>query len=228
MASSVVPQTAARVRRLDLRVLIGLALLLAGVLGTLNIVQRAGQRTPVLVMARTVQAGQVIGDQDVRVAELGLDSGVATLGAADRARVVGRVASMPLAAGQVLSPNAVAEGPALAPGQVAMSLALAPEHAAAGALRPGDRVAVVASAKPGDTTAGVGGHAGIVLSPVRVLSVLDQSDDSGTGQTLLVTLAVRAEQAGLLAQAAQGTVDLALLPTSTSTGASASGAGGQP
>jgi hypothetical protein len=67
-------------RRLDLRVLIGLALLLAGVLGTLNIVQRAGQRTPVLVMARSVQAGQVIGDQDVRVAELGLDSGVAHAG----------------------------------------------------------------------------------------------------------------------------------------------------
>jgi Flp pilus assembly protein CpaB len=127
---------------------------------------------------------------------------------------VGRVASVPLGAGQVLSLNAVAEGPTLAPGQVAMSLALAPEHAAAGALRPGDRVAVVASAKPGDTSAGVGGRSGIVLSPVRVLSVLDQADDSGSGQTLLVTLAVRAEQAGLLAQAAEGTVDLALLPAS--------------
>jgi hypothetical protein len=66
MTSTVVPQTAARMRRIDLRVLLGLALLLAGVLGTLAIVQQAGQRTPVLVMARSVQAGQVIGTDDVR------------------------------------------------------------------------------------------------------------------------------------------------------------------
>jgi len=61
-----------------------------------------GQRVPVLVMAREVPAGQVLGDQDVRVAELGLGPGVATLGVGDRGRVVGQVASVPLAAGQVL------------------------------------------------------------------------------------------------------------------------------
>jgi Flp pilus assembly protein CpaB len=69
------PQAAARARRIDLRVLLGLALLLAGVLGTLAIVQQAGQRSPVLVMARSVQAGQVIGAEDVRVAELGTAPG---------------------------------------------------------------------------------------------------------------------------------------------------------
>ena len=64
MSSTVVPRSAARLRRVDLRVLIGLALLLAGVLGTVAIVQRAGQRVAVLVMARDVPVGQVIGDQD--------------------------------------------------------------------------------------------------------------------------------------------------------------------
>ena len=49
-------------------------------------------------MAREVPAAQVLGDQDVRVAELGLGSGVATLGVGDRGRVVGRVASLPLVA----------------------------------------------------------------------------------------------------------------------------------
>jgi Flp pilus assembly protein CpaB len=147
MTSTVVPQTAARMRRLDLRVLFGLALLLAGVLGTLAIIQQAGQRTPVLVMARSVQAGQVIGADDVRVAELGIAPGVATLGVAERARVVGRRAAVPLEQGQVLGPAVVADGPALGAGMVAMSLALAPEHAAAGQLRAGDRVAVVASGK---------------------------------------------------------------------------------
>src|SRR6266702_3062697 len=157
MTSTVVPQTAARMRRIDLRVLLGLALLLAGVLGTLAIVQQAGQRSPVLVMARSVQAGQVIGAADVRVAELGTAPGVATLGAGERA---------------------------LAAGQVAMSLALAPEHAAAGQLRAGDRVAVVASGKPDEPGGDVG--SGVLLSPVQVLSVLPQGDENGSDRRLLV------------------------------------------
>lgn len=72
MASTAVPRSAARLRRVDLRVVIGLALLLAGVLGTVAMVERAGQRMPVLVMARDVRSGQLVGDQDVRVAELGV------------------------------------------------------------------------------------------------------------------------------------------------------------
>jgi len=199
-------------RRIDLRVLIGLALLLAGVLGTLAIVQQAGQRTPVLVMARSVQAGEVIRAEDVRVAELGVAPGVAILGAGERARVVGRRAAVPLEEGQVLGPAVVADGPALAAGQVAMSLALAPEHAAAGQLRAGDQVAVVASGKPDETSTDVA--SALLLSPVRVLSVLTQGDDTSADRRLLVSLAVRPEQAALLAKAAQGTLDLVLLSPS--------------
>jgi Flp pilus assembly protein CpaB len=210
MTSTAVPQTAARMRRIDLRVLFGLALLLVGVLGTLAIVQQAGKRSPVLVMAHAVQAGQVIGADDVRVAELGIAPGVATLGAGERARVVGRRAAVPLEQGQVLGPAVVADGPALTAGQVAMSLALAPEHAAAGQLRAGDRVAVVASGKPDEPRADVGSE--VLLSPVSVLSVLPQGD-GGEGK-LLVSLAVRQAQTALLARAAQGTVDLVLLPAS--------------
>jgi len=210
VTSTVVPQAAARARRVDFRVLIGLALLMAGILGTLAIVQQSGQRTPVLVMARSVQAGQVIGGGDVRVAELGVAPGVATVGIGERARVVGRRAAVPLEAGQVLGPAVVADGPTLAAGQVAMSLALAPEHAAAGQLRAGDQVAVVASGKPDDPGAGVG--SGVLLSPVRVLSMLPDGDDNSLDRRLLVSVAVRPDQAALLARAAQGTLDLALLP----------------
>ena len=140
MTSSAVPRSPVRLRRIDLRVVIGLALLLAGVLGTVAVVERAGQRVPVLVVAREVPAGQVVGDQDVRVAELGLAPGVATLGVGDRGRVVGRVASVPLAAGQVLPPAAMVDGgPALGAGRVAMSVAVAPEQVAS--VDPGWRVA---------------------------------------------------------------------------------------
>jgi len=40
MTSTVVPRSAARLRRLDLRVVIGLALLLAGVVGTVGVCSR--------------------------------------------------------------------------------------------------------------------------------------------------------------------------------------------
>jgi hypothetical protein len=80
MASPVVPRSAARLRRPELRVVIELAGLLAGVVGTVGVVQRAGQRTPMLVMARDVPAGQVIDSLDVRLVELGLAPRVAVLG----------------------------------------------------------------------------------------------------------------------------------------------------
>jgi Flp pilus assembly protein CpaB len=209
MTSTVVPRSAARLRRLDLRVVIGLALLLAGVVGTVGVVQAAGERVPVLVMARDVPAGQVIGELDVRVAELGLAPGIATLRVQDRGRVVGRVARSPLAAGQVLDPTVVADPSPIEAGQVLMSVAVAPEHAAAGTLRAGDQVAVVASSPPEQPTAG---RAGLLLSPVRVVSVGSTSEEAGGDGKLLVGLAVAEEQAPALAQAAHGTLDLVLLP----------------
>jgi len=208
MASATVPQAAARLRRVDLRVVVGLAVLLVGVAGTLGVVQRAGERTAVLVVARDVPAGQVIGEGDVRAAELGLAPGVATLGVGERGRVVGQVATVPLAAGQILSPSFVADRLPLAAGQALMSVAVAPEHAAAGALQPGDRVAVVASGRPGQPEV----RAQVLLSPVQVLSVASAAYEKRAGRKLLVGLAVRPEQAAVLAQAAAGTVDLVLLP----------------
>jgi Flp pilus assembly protein CpaB len=207
MTTTVAPRSAARLRRLDLRVVIGLALLLAGVVGTVGVVQRAGQRTPVLVMARDVAAGQVIDAQDVRVAELGLAPGVAALGVQERGRVVGQVAGVPLSAGQVLGPAAVTQGPPLGVGQALMSLAVAPEHAAAGTLRAGDQVAVVASSPPDQPAA----RAQVLLSPVLVFSVAAPDPDDGGDGKLLVSLAIPEEQAPALAQAARGTVDLVLL-----------------
>ncbi len=207
MASTAVPRSAARLRRLDLRVVIGLALLLAGVVGTVGVVQRAGQRTPVLVMARDVPAGMVIAERDVRVAELGLAPGVAALGVRDRGRVIGQVASTSLAAGQVLGPTAVAEASPLAAGQVLMSVAVAAEHAAAGTLRAGDQVAMVASSAPDQPST----RAEVLLSPVAVLSVVAPDPDAGGDGKLLVSLAIPEERAPDVAQAAHGTVDLVLL-----------------
>ena len=68
-------------------------------------------------MARAVQAGQLIGAPDVRVAELGVAPGLATLGAGERGRVVGRRAAVPLEAGQVIGPAVVPMGRRLGRGR---------------------------------------------------------------------------------------------------------------
>lgn len=62
MTGTVAPRSASRLRRLDLRVVIGLALLLAGVVGTVGVVQRAGQRTPVLVVSVVAPDPDTAGD----------------------------------------------------------------------------------------------------------------------------------------------------------------------
>jgi hypothetical protein len=53
---------------------------------------------------------------------------------------------------------------------------------------------------------------GVVLSSVPVLSVLAPPADGGGEGRLLVSVAVALEEAPLLARAAQGTIDLVLLP----------------
>lgn len=204
---AVVPRTAAGLRRVDLRVVIGLLLVLAGVLGTAGVVRRTGARTPVLVVARPVAAGTPIEATDLRVAEIGLAPGVAAVPVGERDRVVGKVPTAALATGQVLSPDLLVDTPALEAGEVAVSVGIAPDHAVGGALHPGDRVKVLATSNVGRPDAKT-----VVLFPaLRVLAV---SSGMSAGDTkLTVTLAVRSEDAALLAQAqAGGALDLALVP----------------
>lgn len=209
MASTVLPRSAARMRRVDLRVLVGLLALLIGVLGAFGVVRHLAKHVPVLVMARSVAAGQVIGAGDVRVAELGLAPGVAVLGPDARDQVVGHMAVAPLAAGQVLAPGSVAPAPPVGPGEVAMSVAVPVEQAAGGMVRAGDLVEVIASPR---TTAAAGeARAVVLLGSVRVLAVSASSPDSSGAARLVVSLAVPKADAPLLAQAAAGRIDLAVL-----------------
>jgi Flp pilus assembly protein CpaB len=166
----------------------------------------------VLVAAGTVQPGEVIEASDLRVAELSLPAGVAYLPASMRGQIEGRVAGESLTDGKVLAPGSVAETPPLAAGTVAITLLLPPESAVGGGVRSGDRVAVLSS--PGATEAGGDQEeqaTTILLAEVPVLSVRQASTAEGEG--LLVTLALRLEEARAIAEArATGRVDLALLP----------------
>jgi Flp pilus assembly protein CpaB len=205
-----------RLRRLDLRVAIGLLLMTVAVLGGASLIRNAQARTPVLVAAGSVQPGEVVEASDLRVAEISLPAGVSYLSASMEGEIEGRVAAEPLWDGKVLATGSVAETPPLATGMVAITLLLPPESAVGGSVRAGDNVAVLSS--PGVNEAGADQQSSattILLTEVPVLSVRQASTAEGDG--LLVTLTLRLEEARAVAEArASGRVDLALLPGGTS------------
>ncbi|MGH2659135.1 MAG: Flp pilus assembly protein CpaB [Actinomycetota bacterium] len=215
-ATEAIPRAHARLRRLDLRVAVGLLLMLVAVLGGASLIRSAQARTPVLAAARTVQPGEVIEASDLRVVEVSVPAGIAYLPTSMEGEVVGRVAAEPLSEGKILAPGSVSDAPPLAPGMVAMTLLLPQESAVGGAIRAGDRVAVLSS--PGPNEAGVDRKRSattILFTEVPVLSVRQVS--TAEGQGLLVTLTLRLEEARALAQArVTGRVDLVLLPGGTS------------
>jgi Flp pilus assembly protein CpaB len=209
MSTQALPRAIARTRRFDLRVVVGLLLFIVGILATSGLVRQAKERTPVLVATRPLEAGETLGSEDLRVAELGLGSGVATVSANELDAVVGRVLTAPLEAGQVLAPGVAASGPSLGAGQVAVSVAVAPSHAAGGSLRPGDRVMLLGTAEPDRPTA----RTTVLLSEVEVVAV-GQEDGPGADPNLTVTLAISVNDASSVVQAANsGVLDLVLLPT---------------
>jgi Flp pilus assembly protein CpaB len=205
-----------RLRRLDLRVAVGLLLMLVAVLGGASLIRSAQERIPVLVAAGSVQPGEVIGPSDLRVVEMSVPAGVAYLSASAEGQIEGRVAAEPLWDGKVLGPGSVAEAPPVAAGMVAITLLLPPESALGGDIRSGDRVAVLSS--PGVDEAGGNQQEAattILLPDVPVLSVRDASTSEGEG--VFVTVTLRLEEARAIAEArASGRVDLALLPGGTS------------
>src|SRR6266542_633301 len=207
-----IPRAHASFRRLDLRVVTGLLLMLAAVLGGASLIRNAQARTPVLVAAGSVQPGEVIGPSDLRVVEMSVPAGVAYLSASAEGQIEGGVAAEPLWEGKVLGPGSVADAPPVGPGMVAITLLLPPESAVGGDMRSGDRVAVLSS--PGVDEAGGNQQEAattILLADVPVLSVRDASTSEGEG--VFVTLTLRLDEARALAEArATGRVDLALLP----------------
>jgi Flp pilus assembly protein CpaB len=205
-----------RLRRLDLRVAVGLLLMLVAVLGGASLIRSAQDRIPVLVAAGSVQPGEVIGSSDLRVVEMSVPAGVAYLSASAEGQIEGRVAAEPLWDGKVLGPGSVAEAPPVAAGMVAITLLLPPESAVGGDVRSGDQVAVLSS--PGVDEAGGNQQKAattILLPDVPVLSVRDASTSEGEG--IFVTLTLRLDEARAVAEArASGRVDLVLLPGGTS------------
>ena len=67
-AEALLPRAHVRLRRIDLRVAVGLLLMLVAIFGGASLIRTAQARIPVLVGAAAVQPGDVITASDIRVA----------------------------------------------------------------------------------------------------------------------------------------------------------------
>ena len=115
-----------RRRRRAPYLLLGLLLVVVCTTGAVVLVLTTGSRAPVLAAARTIQIGQVIAAEDLKVVSVAVDGDVAVV-AADRAReVVGRPATTHLAAGALLATDVAGGGPVIGPGESIAALALRP------------------------------------------------------------------------------------------------------
>ncbi len=200
------PAPVVRGRRRPGLLALGVALVATGALLSAWLVGRAGDRVPVLVVARDVPYGATLERADLMVSEVFVQPDVSTVPATDVELVVGATALVPLVGGTLLSADAVGASAGPPPGHVVVGLAVAATRMPAGGLTAGDRVRVV-STPPRDADAPGEPPPSIAVTVLR----LGEPDLDGT----TVVDAVTSQQDGpvLAAWSATGRIALLLEPS---------------
>ena len=182
--------------------LIGLGALLAsiGALTVVWLVGAAGQRQEVLAMRSDVAYGQELTSDDITVARVSVDPGVAVLPATDRESVVGQVATTQLSAGMLLTSAMVEVTGDPGPGLVLVPLALPAERMPAGGLRAGDQILAVDSE-------------GSVATPPIPATVVRVGPMDINGITVVDVTTAAASGPGLAVSSANSHVALVVQPT---------------
>jgi SAF domain len=171
--------------------LLGLGALLAalGALTVVWLVGAAGQRQEVLAVRSDVAYGQVVTADDITIARVSVDPGVAVLPGAERSAVVGQVATTRLTPGMLLTAGMLEPTGEPGPGRVLVPIAVPSERMPAGGLRAGDRILAVDSE---DAAAAAPIPATVVrVGPVDIngVTVIDVTTSSTAGPALAVTAA---------------------------------------
>jgi len=185
----VTPQAPGRQRRWSLAllaVLITLGSALAFVLLWIN----AGERKPVLALARTVPAGQVIVADDLTVVRVSADPQLDPVPSSERQSVIGKTAGSDLVKGSLLTRGQLTEGQLLEPGKAIVALTLAESQMPTG-VRVGDQLEIVLI-PPKDPSGYTHVEDAKVLTTATVFGV---SELVGTEQSMHISLVVDASVA---------------------------------
>src|SRR6266540_1644105 len=177
--------------------LIGVLLVVVALAGYWSVYSATTHRTPVLVAAHDLQAGSVVRPADLGTAELAGDAGtIASL-------VSGRELAAPVPQGAPLARASVMQTGA---GPAAFTLVVPTLRALGGALRPGDRVTVLATFE-----SGAGARARAIARGLRVLSVgqaPEGLDAASASIPVTVALSDPSLAAGLALANTEGKIDL--------------------
>jgi len=102
----------------------------------------AGDREPVLALARDVPAGQVFQAEDLATVRVSLDPGVRAVASSARDQVIGQPASVDMLAGTLLVPDAVGDTQGLENNKETVAIAIDKTLVPAG-LERGDHVRII-------------------------------------------------------------------------------------
>lgn len=183
--------------------LLGLLIVLGSGIGFALWSTDLNSRESVLVAARPIAAGDVIGADAFRVAELGGASDVAAIPMADASLFYGSVAVDDIAEGAVVNRFQFSSSGGLDAGQAIVGVVLEPGESPVPTLRPGDLVEVVATASN--------------TSPARVLATAEvyavrAASELSTGVTVSLVVDHGEDSTAIADAAAAGRIRLVLLP----------------
>lgn len=185
--------------------LIGALLVVVALVGYWSVYSATTHRTPVLVAAHDLQAGSIVRPSDLRTAELAGDAGTMAALVPEREleTVLGRELAAPISEG---APLARASLDASGSGPAAFTLVVPALRALGGALRPGDRVTVLATFE-----SGAGAKARAIARGLRVLTVGETPeglDRASASIPVTVALSDPSLAAGLALANTEGKIDL--------------------
>jgi SAF domain-containing protein len=162
---------------------------------------------PVLAVAHDVQVGSTITADDLTTANVTSDPNLSPIPAAQQSQIVGMVAQVPLARGQLLTRAQVGTGSGLTAGELLVALPLKEGQFPARGLTPGQHVLIVPT--PG-TTSSTGGTG---TGRTTEATVAEVGQANPTTQVTVVDVRLRADDGPTVAQlASTGNLALILLP----------------
>ncbi|QWF81008.1 SAF domain-containing protein [Amycolatopsis sp. CA-230715] len=196
-----------RSRRLP-HLLIGVLLVVVCVGAAVWWTASAGDRMPVLVLARPVTVGQALVAADLRRGDVAVSTGIATVPADAASAVLGRPMATSLAPGALLTPDSVSAAFSPPAGRAVVGIGVKPGQFPTG-LAAGNAVTVVAARAASSAESGSPNSAGAGTAwPATVTSVAPAETD----QLTVVSLEVEAAAAIGLAQQPSGQLAVVLRP----------------
>ena len=176
-------------------VIVGAFLVVGGALAFTDTSLHLSSRQDVLVTARSLAAGQVLGPNDLTTAAISSNSGLPFVTTSEESIVVGRPLAVPLVAGVPITTAELGSPSPVIAGSDIVAVLLKPGGFPP-ALSPGDRVEVVPVAPTGSLAA----PSSTSPLPATVLSIgADPSDANGSS---VIGLQVQASNAATVAQLA--------------------------